>query len=386
MDMSAEERDYRTIFVLQLARPTRPRDLEEFFSSVGSVRDVRIITDSRTGRSKGIGYVEFWEEESVALGLALNGQKLLGCPLVIQRTCAERNRAAAASSTVGTALGFGPTNNKGPVKLTVSNLHPNIDENMLKSIFEPFGRVENCKLNKDNTGTSLGNGSVIFTKSEDGHKAAEQLNGFELAGNNMMIKVVEEEDSKRALHDEERTGMVSGQAGRIQMMQKLASGAEMNVPELEVRDPSIPSIATQCFMLSNMFDPNKECEKGWDDDIRDDVLDECNRHGGALHIYVDKNSEQGNVYVKCPNVAVAHKSVSALHGRWFSGKVITANYVPVDSYHNLFPDAAHVRQCMQRSAPAVGHPQPPFGAAPMPGYTQPMMIQQPPQFSGGFYR
>lgn len=174
----------------------------------------------------------------MALGLALNGQKLLGsfwfffclisqfpgCPLVIQRTCAERNRAAAASSTVGTALGFGPTNNKGPVKLTVSNLHPNIDENMLKSIFEPFGRVENCKLNKDNTGTSLGNGSVIFTKSEDGHKAAEQLNGFELAGNNMMIKVVEEEDSKRALHDEERTGMVSGQAGRIQMMQKLASG------------------------------------------------------------------------------------------------------------------------------------------------------------------
>lgn len=92
MDMTAEERDYRTLFVLQvhliflpfqrsrfqLARQTRPRDLEDFFSSVGHVRDVRIITDSRTGRSKGIGYVEFWEEESVALGLALNGQKLLG--------------------------------------------------------------------------------------------------------------------------------------------------------------------------------------------------------------------------------------------------------------------------------------------------------------------
>lgn len=31
----------------------------------------------------------------------------LGAPLVIQRTCAERNRAAAASATVGGALGFG---------------------------------------------------------------------------------------------------------------------------------------------------------------------------------------------------------------------------------------------------------------------------------------
>lgn len=66
-NMTAEERDDRTIFILQLARDTKPTDLEDFFSSVGNVRDVRIITDSRTGRSKGIAYVEFWNKESVAL-------------------------------------------------------------------------------------------------------------------------------------------------------------------------------------------------------------------------------------------------------------------------------------------------------------------------------
>lgn len=72
---------------------------------------------------------------------------------------------------------------------------------------------------------------------------------------------------------------------------------------------------------------------------------------GCVHVYVDKASPQGNVYVKCPTVVIAHKSVISLHGRWFagnfiktinnhnSGKVITANYVPVNSYHELFPDA-----------------------------------------------
>lgn len=50
-----------------MARNTRPRDLEDFFSSVGHVRDVRIITDSKTRRSKGIAYVEFWEKDGVAL-------------------------------------------------------------------------------------------------------------------------------------------------------------------------------------------------------------------------------------------------------------------------------------------------------------------------------
>jgi RNA-binding protein 39 len=67
----------------------------------------------------------------------------------------------------------------------------------------------------------------------------------------------------------------------------------------------------------------------------------------VVHIYVDKASPQGNVYVKCPNVGAAHRSVTALHGRWFAGKVITANYVPVESYHQLFPESSYAQQALQ---------------------------------------
>jgi len=58
-----------------------------------------------------------------------------------------------------------------------------------------------------------------------------------------------------------------------------------------------------------------------------------------VHIYVDKASPQGNVYVKCPSIASAAASVTSLHGRWFAGKVITAAYVPLINYHSLFPDS-----------------------------------------------
>ena len=51
-----------------------------------------------------------------------------------------------------------------------------------------------------------------------------------------------------------------------------------------------------------------------------DVIDECNKHGGVMHIYVDKASPQGNVYVKCPNIGTAVAAVNALHGRWFAGE------------------------------------------------------------------
>ena len=70
---------------------------------------------------------------------------------------------------------------------------------------------------------------------------------------------------------------------------------------------------------------------------RDDVVEECNKHGAVMHIYVDKASPQGkytlslnvedvillltpgNVYVKCVNVSTAVAAVNALHGRWFAG-------------------------------------------------------------------
>ena len=113
--------------------------MEDFFSSVGNVRDVRIITDSRTGRSKGIAYVEFWERETVPLALGLSGQRLFGAPLIIQLTQANLNRESMKG--VGGAMGFTPIPAYGPLKLCVSNLHPSINEDMLGAIFDPFGKV-----------------------------------------------------------------------------------------------------------------------------------------------------------------------------------------------------------------------------------------------------
>ena len=66
----------------------------------------------------------------------------------------------------------------------------------------------------------------------------------------------------------------------------------------------------------------RETSMNWDVEVRDDVIEECNKHGGVLHIYVDKASPQGNVYVKCPSIAAAVASVQALHGRWFAGSYL----------------------------------------------------------------
>ncbi|VDK45286.1 unnamed protein product [Gongylonema pulchrum] len=172
----------------------------------------------------------------------------------------------------------------------------------------------------------------------------------------------------------DRRGIDLGTSGRLHLMAKLAEGSGLELPKsakemlaqnqqqlegVTVGGTPIPPIATQCFMLSNMFDPTQETGDTWADEVRDDVIEECAKNGGVLHIFVDKASPHGNVYVKCPSVAVAYKSVNALHGRWFSGKVITANYVPVASYSQLFPDSVTARGPLlppTKPPPAAGIP------------------------------
>ncbi|CAK1549828.1 unnamed protein product [Leptosia nina] len=350
-DLPPEERDLRTVFCMQLSQRIRAKDLEEFFSSVGKVRDVRLITCNKTRRFKGIAYIEFKDAESVPLALGLTGQKLLGVPIIVQHTQAEKNR-------VGNSLpNLAPKASNGPTRLYVGSLHFNITEDMLRGIFEPFGKIDHIQLMTDpDTGKSKGYGFLTFHNANDAKKAMEQLNGFELAGRPMKVgNVTERADggsNTRFDADElDRAGVDLGATGRLQLMFKLAEGTGLQIPPaaasvlmgagtaLAAQPQIAPPIATQCFMLNNMFDPATETNPNWDIEIRDDVISECNKHGGVLHVYVDKASPQGNVYCKCPTIATAVASVNTLHGRWFAGRVITAAYVPLVNYHSLFPDA-----------------------------------------------
>lgn len=205
-----------------------------------------------------------------------------------------------------------------------------------------------------------------FHNADDAKKALEQLNGFELAGRPMKVGNVTERldvNTNTSLDTDEmdRSGIDLGATGRLQLMFKLAEGAGLAVPQAAANallagapqppPPPVqpaPSIATQCFLLSNMFDPSTETNPTWDIEITDDVIEECKKHGGILHVYVDKAS-QGNVYVKCPSIATAVLAVNSLHGRWFAGRVITAAYVPLVNYHSLFPDALNAMALLSTS-------------------------------------
>ncbi|XP_068818414.1 probable RNA-binding protein 23 isoform X5 [Capricornis sumatraensis] len=289
-NLSPEERDARTVFCMQLAARIRPRDLEDFFSAVGKVRDVRIISDRNSRRSKGIAYVEFCEIQSVPLAIGLTGQRLLGVPIIVQASQAEKNRLAAMASNLQKGSG-------GPMRLYVGSLHFNITEDMLRGIFEPFGKIDNIVLMKDSeTGRSKGYGFITFSDSECARRALEQLNGFELAGRPMRIgHVTERPDGGTDITfpDGDQELDLGSAGGRLQLVAKLAEGSGIQLPTstaaaaavaqaaaaqaaalqlngavplgalnpaaLTALSPALnlasQAIASQCFQLSSLFTP-----------------------------------------------------------------------------------------------------------------------------------
>ena len=74
----------KKLYVGNLSYEVTTDNLKEYFSQAGKVVDAVVISDKRTGRSKGFGFVEFDTEEEAKKGVeTLNGKDFEGRALVV---------------------------------------------------------------------------------------------------------------------------------------------------------------------------------------------------------------------------------------------------------------------------------------------------------------
>ncbi|ORY13805.1 hypothetical protein BCR34DRAFT_623595 [Clohesyomyces aquaticus] len=398
-----DDRDRRTIFVQQISARAEVRHLRQFFERVGPVVEAQIVTDRVTGRSKGVGYVEFKEEESVKAAIELTGQSLKGVPIIAQLTEAEKNRASRAS-----AEGAGTTANGAPFhRLYVGNIHFSVTEEDLRQIFAPFGELEQVTLQTDEQTTrSKGYGFVQFRDPEAAKAALEQMNGFELAGRPIRVGLGSDKftpestanllrnfnsqastyqgsafsgaggrgahaggsggvfdrahgrdnrgvSGASALDDTDVGGVNFNNFNRVSLMHKLArieepepvNGRANNAgTTTSSRAPVVEEKApSKCIKIENMFNPDEEFEQfgpNWHKDLERDVKEECTRsYGNVVHIAVDQNS-QGDVWVKFETVSAGERAYQGLNGRLFAGRRVMAEYVVDMVYNSMYRTAS----------------------------------------------
>ncbi|CAG7918944.1 unnamed protein product [Penicillium olsonii] len=394
-ELNDDERDRRTVFVQQLAARLRSPELKAFFTKVAPVREAQIVRDRVNGRSKGVGYVEFREEESVGPAMQVTGQHLLGIPIIVQLTEAEKNRQARNPEASSGANHSAPFH-----RLYVGNVHFSITEEDLRNVFEPFGDLEFVQLQKEETGRSKGYAFVQFCDPNQARDALEKMNGFELAGRGIRVglgndKSAPESNTQRtpgpqsssqshyqgssfsgqggrgvqaggsnnfdraggrenekgggasALDDTDVAGVNFNNYSRDSLMRKLArtddsqpsvdDQQKMLRSKTETKPLPVNVNAVGRFVkLSNMFDPAEETGENWVKELEEDVRSECERkYGHVVHISLDPNS-QGEIYLKFERIQGGENAIKGLNGRYFGGKQITAQPVVDAVYRSLF--------------------------------------------------
>ncbi|KAK5162619.1 hypothetical protein LTR04_003253 [Oleoguttula sp. CCFEE 6159] len=399
-----DERDRRTIFVQQLAARLRTRELKAFFEKVGPVNEAQIVKDRVSGRSKGVGYVEFKSEDSVQPAIQLTGQQLLGIPIIAQLTEAEKNRQ------VRTTEGTGNTHANGVPfhRLYVGNIHFSITESDLQNVFEPFGELEFVQLQKEEQGRSRGYGFVQFRDPTQAKEALEKMNGFDLAGRpirvglgndkftpestaNLMQRFPNENQHNfqgsafsghggrgaqaggtgnfdraggrdndkgaggaSALDDTDVAGVNFSNYSRDALMRKLArtdevstntAGADdrrrMAQPTTDSRPlPVNVSQASRCVVMRNMFGAAEVQGEKWIKELEEDIKAECEQKYGHVVHIAVDPNTQGDVYCKFDKVQGGENAIKGLNGRFFSGRQISAQPVVDAVYSSLFTRTA----------------------------------------------
>ncbi|OBT91348.1 hypothetical protein VE01_10651 [Pseudogymnoascus verrucosus] len=354
--LTEDERDKRTVFVQQLAARLRSKELIAFFEKVGPVKEAQIVKDRVSGRSKGVGYVEFKNEESVAAAIQLTGQKLLGIPIIAQLTEAEKNRQVRTTE---------PASNN-PNQIPFHRLYVAREALEKMNGFDLAGRpirvgLGNDKFTPESTASLLQRfqgqshqqqfqGSAFSGAGGRGPQASGGGGGggaFDRAGGRDGDKGT---GGASALDDTDVGGVNFNNYSRDALMRKLArtdepapatngrdDRREVARPRTEVKPPPINvNTASRCVVLRNMFDPAEETGENWEKELEDDVRAEAEeKYGHVVHISLDPNS-QGDIYLKFDRVQGGENAIQGLNGRYFGGRMISATPVVDAVYSTMF--------------------------------------------------
>ena len=171
-----------------------------------------------------------------------------------------------------------------------------------------------------------------------------------------------------ALDDTDVAGVNFNNYSRDALMRKLArtddpapetngTAAARPIAKPKTENKPLPvsvNQASRCVLLKNMFNPaefvplapfdhiqhtdnsHREEGEGWARELEDDVRAECNdKYGKVVHIALDPNT-MGDIYLKFDRVTGGENAIKGLNGRFFGGRMISAQPVVDAVYSSLF--------------------------------------------------
>lgn len=303
------------------------KDLCMLFGQFGPVQRIDMIQDPVHRRHKGYGFLEFETPEAAALAQAqMDGAYLGGRTVKVGR---PSNYPADLPPGVPRPL---------PNRIYVGNVHEQLGENDVRSVFEAFGTVRYCHLTLDPaTGGHKGYGYVEYECEQAANSAIASLNNFELAKKSLKVgKTIVGGPMPPGLSDSRRSSACVGERPKVPTA-VLRAVEEINANLAGTARPSVED--TSVMFLRNLEDYANLQSPNAISELERDVTEECLRFGdiSICKAHMDHAQKTVSVFVKFSDRSSLPEALRVMHLRWFGGRQILAE--PFDE--QLFDTVYH---------------------------------------------
>ncbi|XP_061391474.1 polyadenylate-binding protein [Musca vetustissima] len=169
-DPSLRRSGIGNVFIKNLDKSIDNKAIYDTFSAFGNILSCKVATDDK-GSSKGYGFVHFETEEAAnsaiekVNGMLLNGKKVYVGKFIPRK---EREKELGEKAKLFT-------------NVYVKNFAEDVDDEKLKEMFEPYGKITSYKVMTKDDGKSKCFGFVAFETTEAAEAAVEALNGKEVS-------------------------------------------------------------------------------------------------------------------------------------------------------------------------------------------------------------
>ncbi|GLE04663.1 hypothetical protein PINS_up013642 [Pythium insidiosum] len=319
----------KRVYVGNLYYELKENDIREYFAPFGSIHSIDLSMEPGIGRSKGFCFIEYQDVLAAESAVqVLNGTVLSNRALRVGRP----HRGNSADNAAAQKIGEEAIKNVSTKCIYVGGVRVELTSHQVESIFSPFGDIRVCVMTPVSPQESTmhrGYGFIEFTDEASATNAIQHMNGFELAG--QKLKVGKASPSAVAYNLARSTDKVlrihgTGDAERSLVMRNktvVLEDADIDA----VKDVSEPSPTTtrsepkRCVCLRNMV-----AKGDVDADLREEVSAECALFGSVERVEIHELTDHVRIFVVFNAEDSASKAKAALHGRFFGGNRVQADF------------------------------------------------------------
>ncbi|KAF9227667.1 polyadenylate binding protein [Gyrodon lividus] len=209
---------FTNLYIKNLDPSVTQEEFEEIFNQYGEVTSA-IIQFDEGGNSKGFGFVNYETHDEAQRAVDnLHDTEVKGRKLFVSRAQKKAEREEELRKSYEQAK-LEKLSKYAGVNLYIKNLEDDVDDEKLRSEFEPFGTITSCKVMRDDKAASKGFGFVCFSSPDEATKAVAEMNNKMIGSKPLYVSLAQRREVRRQQLESQ-----IAQRNQIRMQQAAAAG------------------------------------------------------------------------------------------------------------------------------------------------------------------